>query len=273
MGKILSADVLDIIFDQRNKEYGAYDLRKHYQRRLTKSLLVTSSVVVFICTTYVLLGSMKPGKAEDIMAGEVTLAKVEPKEKPVEKITPPPVKQVAPPQEIKTIKNLVPQIVPDKMVDKTEMPEQTDMDNAKIGDVNKNGRDDVGEMTPPVEANKGVVTAPESHDEGEKIFERVEIESKYPGGVSAWAAFLYRKLVYPQQAIDEGKQGTVVVRFIVDKEGNVSDVEAISGPEELRASAVSVIKKSGQWEPAIQNGKKVKSYKSQPITFKLSEDQ
>jgi protein TonB len=59
---------------------------------------------------------------------------------------------------------------------------------------------------------------------------------------------------------------TVVVRFIVDKEGNVSDVEAISGPAPLQKEAVRVIRLSGKWEPAIQNGRKVKSYKKQPIT-------
>ena len=59
------------------------------------------------------------------------------------------------------------------------------------------------------------------------------------------------------------------MQFIVDKEGAVSDVEAISGPNELRAEAIRVIKKSGKWEPAVQNGRKVKSYKKQPITFRL----
>jgi protein TonB len=64
------------------------------------------------------------------------------------------------------------------------------------------------------------------------------------------------------------------VQFIVDMEGKVSNVEAISGPETggLREEAVNVIKKSGRWEPAIQNGRKVKSYKKQPITFRLANE-
>jgi len=59
------------------------------------------------------------------------------------------------------------------------------------------------------------------------------------------------------------------VQFIVDKQGVVSDVEAISGPNELREEAVRVIKKSGQWTPAVQNGRQVKSYKKQPIIFQF----
>jgi len=76
-------------------------------------------------------------------------------------------------------------------------------------------------------------------------------------------------LKYPQEAQDNEIQGAVVVQFIVDKGGMVSDVEAISGPQELRDEAVRVIKKSGKWTPAVQNGRQVKSYKKQPIVFRL----
>jgi periplasmic protein TonB len=97
----------------------------------------------------------------------------------------------------------------------------------------------------------------------------VEIESQYPGGLNAWAAYLNRNLSYPPDAVEKEVQGTVIIQFIVDILGNVSDVNAISGPEELRAAAVSVIKKSGKWTAAIQNGQKVKSYKKQPVVFRL----
>ena len=113
--------------------------------------------------------------------------------------------------------------------------------------------------------------APKKQDDVETIFTKVEIESQYPGGVSAWAAFLNRKLNYPQDAFDSGIEGTVIIQFIVDLQGNVSDVTAISGPEELRAAAINVIKQSNKWTPAIQNGKTVKSYKRQPIRFRLPE--
>ena len=90
--------------------------------------------------------------------------------------------------------------------------------------------------------------------------------------MAAWSRFLNKYLRYPQEAQDQGVQGMVVVQFIVDREGNVSDVEAVSGPMELRAEAVRVIKKSGKWTPAIQNGNKVRSYKKQPIVFRLASE-
>jgi protein TonB len=98
----------------------------------------------------------------------------------------------------------------------------------------------------------------------------VEIESEYPGGLTAWRRFLDRNLRYPQEAVDQGIEGFVTVQFVVDKEGNVSNVEAVSGPQELRGEAVRVIKRSGKWTPAIQNGHKVKSYKKQPIGFRIA---
>ncbi len=119
---------------------------------------------------------------------------------------------------------------------------------------------------------KGVVEAPKKDEEDwDKTFTKVEIESEYPGGASAWQRYLNKSLRYPQEAQDNEIQGTVVVQFIVDKEGMVSDVEAISGPKELRDEAVRVIKKSGKWTPAVQNGRQVKSYKKQPIVFRLEE--
>jgi protein TonB len=65
-----------------------------------------------------------------------------------------------------------------------------------------------------------------------------------------------------------------MVQFIVDKEGNVSDVQAISGPEQggLREEAIRVIKKSGKWTPALQNGRYVKAYRRQPVTFQVGSD-
>jgi TonB family protein len=103
----------------------------------------------------------------------------------------------------------------------------------------------------------------------DKIFTKVEIESEYPGGPGAWSRFLINNLHYPVPAVSDEIQGDVIVVFIVDKEGNISDIHPISGPPELRQEAVRVIKKSGKWTAAVENGRQVKSYKQQPIRFRL----
>jgi len=165
-----------------------------------------------------------------------------------------------------------PKIVKDEEVKEEEKPPEVEkLEETKIGTVNQEGVKDEGIVAPPADdAGKGVVEAPKKVEEDwDKTFTKVEIESEYPGGSAAWQRYLNKTLRYPQEAIDNEIQGTVVIQFIVDKEGNVSDVEAISGPEELRSEAVRVIKKSGKWTPAVQNGRQVKSYKKQPIVFRL----
>lgn len=109
--------------------------------------------------------------------------------------------------------------------------------------------------------------------DAEMIFTKVENEAAYPGGASAWLAYLNRTFRYPKEAIDNKVQGTVTVQFIVDKDGTVSDVKAISGPTNggLREEAIRNIQNSGKWVPAKQNGNTIKSFKMQPFTFKLEQ--
>jgi len=101
---------------------------------------------------------------------------------------------------------------------------------------------------------------------------KVEIESHYPGGDEAWNLFLQRTIRYPAQAVRDKIQGIVRVQFIVDVDGKVYDIRALSGPEDggLREEAERVIKRSGKWVPALQHGRYVKSYKNQPFVFRLN---
>ena len=97
----------------------------------------------------------------------------------------------------------------------------------------------------------------------------MERESYFPGGERAWRIFLQENLEYPAKAKRKNIQGTVVVQFIVNTDGTISDIQTISGPEELKQAAMNVIKKSPNWIPAFQYGKNVKSYKKQPVGFAL----
>jgi TonB family protein len=103
-------------------------------------------------------------------------------------------------------------------------------------------------------------------------FEKEEVESQFPGGDTVFHEFLQKNLRYPQEAVDKEISGTVIVQFVVDQAGVLKDVEALTGPIELRSEAVRVIQKSAHWLPARQNGRFVKSYKKQPIVFKLDQE-
>jgi protein TonB len=266
--KILEADVLDIIFDGRNKEYGAYELRKTYNNRLRSALLVTGGLIVLLFLGYFLSGVLGNGNSkrnmivQDVQLEDIKDKKVEPPVIPPPKVEPP---------KIEMVKFTPPKIVKDEEVkDEEKPPPQEKLEDTKISNANQEGVKDDGLTAPVPDAGKGVVVEPKKDEtDYDKTFTKVEIESDYVGGPAAWLRYLHKNLNYPEEAQTSEIQGDVVVQFIVDKEGNVSDVTAISGPTELRDEAVRVIRKSGKWKPAIQNGRQVKSFKNQPIKFRL----
>jgi periplasmic protein TonB len=117
--------------------------------------------------------------------------------------------------------------------------------------------------------NNAIVDSAVTGEDLNRAFQKVEIESKFPGGERAWISFLQENLKYPAKARRKNIQGAVVLQFIVGKDGVVQDLEAISGPTELRQAALDAMKKTPNWVPAMQGGRKVKSYKKQPIVFRL----
>jgi protein TonB len=97
-----------------------------------------------------------------------------------------------------------------------------------------------------------------------------ERESEFPGGGQAWLKYLTKNLQYPERAMNSNIEGDVRVVFIIDKQGNVADPYIAHSVEySLDEEALRIIKESGKWSPAFQNGKIVKSYKAQPIRFRL----
>ena len=273
VNKIMTADILDIIFEGRNKDYGAYDLRKSYNRRMVIALVATAALITVLFVSFLIAKNLPEDKETEMVVQDVELKEIK-QEKELEPPPPPPPPPPPEPPKVEMAKFTPPKIVEDEEVKEDEKPPEVEkLEDTKIGTINQEGLKDEGIVAPPVsDAGKGVIEAPKKDETNyDEIFTKVEIESSYPGGTGAWMRYLNKTFRYPQEAQDDGVQGTIVVQFIVDKEGNVSEVEAVSGPSTggLREEAIRVIKKSGKWEPAVQNGRKVKSYKKQPITFKL----
>lgn len=263
--KILGADILDILFEGRNKEYGAYELRKTYNGRLGRAIAVMGALILLLFLSgFVARKGEKTVKTPLFVSDPTLIAAPEPPPPP----PPPPPKPQVP--QVRTMIVTPPRIVPDDKAD-APPPLNDDLVNVKIGTVNTpGGADDGITAPPPNDAGKGVVEAPKKQEEDNR-FIPIEKESEFPGGSKAWLRYLNKNLRTPDDAVNGEITGTVVVKFMVDQDGNVSDVVAVSGPETggLREEAVRVIKKSGKWTPALQNGRYVRSYKEQPITFIL----
>jgi periplasmic protein TonB len=271
--KIQEADILDIIFEGRNKDYGAYELRKTYNNRIIKSLVVMGSVVGLLVIGNVVFGFGKKASIPKPDVTDITLDNVKEPKAPV--LPPPPVIKAPPPQV--AMKQFTPPLIVKTDVPKDEKPPENDeLDKVRIGKVNVTGAADDGTAAPIAPGDGlGVVVAPKKADDDNdgRPFMKVEVDASFPGGPAAWLRFLNKNLRSPDEAISNGISGKVVVQFIVDKEGNVSDVVAVSGPEQggLREEAVRVIKKSGKWTPALQNGRYVKAYRFQPVIFQIGE--
>lgn len=107
------------------------------------------------------------------------------------------------------------------------------------------------------------------------IFEKVDIEAQYPGGTDEWIKFLQKNL-NANTPVDNGAPAgryTVFVQFVVDKEGNTSDVKALTKlGYGMETEVMNLIKRSGQWRPAFQNGRPVRAYRKQPVTFMVEDE-
>lgn len=271
---ILEADVLDIIFDGKNKSYGAYELRKTYNKRLITSVLIMSSVclLLFLSTLF----------ASDNDNGKLPLTGVIIKFENIKENIEPPV----PPQEIPKQRTQVKTIIftpPIITIDKDVAPEEaikeiSEIEHAAIGTATVDGVDGDGFVAPPLEVGTGVVIAPKIVKENfEEQFTRIEKEAMFPGGPEAWRKYLERNLNANVAGDDGAPTGsyTVKVQFLVDPNGNISNVIAIDIPKACPScgpEAIKVIKRGPKWEPAIQNGRKVLYQAIQFITFQVLEE-
>ncbi len=198
---------------------------------------------------------------------ETTLQKIKPDEPPPPPPPPPP--KVPPPPPVATIKFTPPKVVKDEEVIKPP-PEVKQIEEAKVDVKTVEGTKDLGIVAPPSDLQgSNVVAAPvEKKEDPDKIFTKVEIEATFPGGLQAWARYVSRAINSHIDEFSESDYGTCVVRFIVDKTGTVSDVQATTMKgTKLAEVAVNAIRNGPKWVPAQQNGRYVNAYRLQPVTL------
>lgn len=271
--KILSADLIDLVFEDRNKDYGAYELRKKYNRRMSIALLITLGAAIIIFAASLLAQSFAPAEDAKVEIRDVVLEDIkQEEEKKIEPPPPPPPKQEPP--KVEMTKFTPPKIVKDEQVKKEDIPpEMEKLQETKIAVVSQEGIKDVGIAVPVVDEGKAVVAVPKVEDES-KVFEKVEVEASFQGGLAAWKKYLERNL-NASAPVDNGANPgsyTVMVQFIVSKDGTISDVKALTNHGYgMEQEAVKVIQRGPKWVPAIQNGRHVNAYRKQPITFVVSE--
>jgi periplasmic protein TonB len=266
VNKILSASILDLVFDDRNKEYGAYELRITYPQRIKKSLIVVFIIAAVAVTGAALANSFKPKTEGKLTVTVFSLPEIKPDEK---ELIPPPERKKPEPIQTRTEK-LTTAI---KMVKQNAdlLPTQDDLKIAEVGLIKQDGPDDIGlAKTDEIDDKKGIIQTKIGGDSDEP-FRKVEVEARFDGNREK---FLIKNLNPTVTADNSAPVGVyrVVIQFVVDREGNVSDLKAITNHGYgLEQEAIRVIKKSDKWIPANQNGKPVKAYRLQPIIFEVTD--
>lgn len=251
---------LELVFDDRNKEYGAYELRKHYGTTLAKALGITLFGVAMLFTAQHFL--FKPKPYEPVKVVEVFTITPPSTVKPV---TPPRIQPPKPHVEVATVRFPPPVVRPDIEAEKS--PQITELQTAAIGTKNQKGVDDGTVIDIPEPSNGGGM-AKVTEDDRPKEMNAVEVLPQPVGGAEAWGRFLQKNMHYPAQAMDAHVQGKVFITFVVGKDGRISDIVVDRGPGYgLNEEATRVLKMAPAWKPGIQNGQPVAVRFTLPITF------
>lgn len=271
---LISSDWVDLVFEGRNKAYGAYRLRKSTTKRniLAMVAVVILLIVAFIILTVKNFVDEQRAKVAMTQVAELTnydqpKKKAEVKQKKVE---------VEPERVVERVKSSIkftaPVIKKDEEVKPDEeLKTQDELMSTKtaIGTFDVKGNDDAnGEILKA----KDVIAEPEppKHEEENKVFDIVEQQPLFPGGPAALMKYLSENTKYPVVAQENGVQGRVTVQFVVEKDGSISDVHVLRGVDpSLDKEAVRVVKSMPRWTPGKQNGITVRAHYRVPVLFRL----
>lgn len=267
--EILKADVLDILFENRNKQYGAYALRKYYNNRLAVALGI-SMAAVFLGALLIQRASGGGAILEDAKPDAPVVKLIDFIEEPKQPVAPPPppkpqVRPIASQTYVNNIE-IVAEVDPQDVV-----PDMAVLQDRQIGSVTQDG--DAPTQSRTIEPQPAPAVEGKGHsEEPAKEFVAVERQPEFPGGVQAWTAFLGRYLRMPEE-LGAGEKRTVQVRFSVGADGSIAHFEVVkSGGAAFDQEVVRVLKKMPKWKPALQNGQPIAVTFTQPVTFQALEE-
>ena len=252
------SDFDDLVFENRNKAYGAYQLRKKYNRVLIAGIIISS----FIGTTSVLIPFLLRPKSERVIAGGrgSVMIQMENLTSPEELIYIPPAAPPPEPERIQEVVKYVPPVVVDTVFP-TEITQLTTEEVLASAEGEIKGATGSG-------FGDGLISGPGGGDTDEPFFQ-VEVMPSFKGGdLTKFREWVGKRTNYPQAAIDNKIRGTVFLTFIVEKDGSVSSVTIIKGVHPLLDNeAVKVISESPKWTPGLQRGQPVRVRFQIPLSF------
>ena len=265
---------VDLVFENKNKNYGAYQLRKETGKRNVKAMVIVfSTIAIVIALFYAKIAIENAMPKKVAIETDVELSKLaQKKEAKVERKEPVKVEQEQ--KVIEKVKSSVKFTAPEIKKDEDVKPEdeiksQDDLakTNTAIGSFDVKGND---EAAGEVLKAKEVITDEKPKEEETKVFDVVEQMPQFPGGQGALFEYLSKQIKYPVIAEENGVQGRVIVTFVVERDGSITDVKVVKSVDpSLDKEAQRVVKGMPRWIPGKQNGSAVRVKYTVPVTFRL----
>ncbi len=285
MGKdvdLSSREWCDLVFEGKNKDFGAYEMRTTSTKRHNKAVLYTIIGAILVVAAAVSIAKVQEYLAERRLAEELQQEEVaidmeqneEPEEEEQQKLEQPK-PEVLPEEVLNTVKVTELRIVEDEKVKaedeiktQDELKETTTAFGQKDNDKGTEDRNVTRTLKDEVVVEKKVEVKEEKKPE--EIFRSVEQPPAFPGGDAALMKYLNSHIQYPTMAQENNIQGKVVVQFVVEKDGHVGDVKVVrSVDKDLDREAVRVCKSLPKFTPGRQNGQAVRVWYTLPVNFKL----
>ena len=265
---------VDLVFEGKNQQYGAYVLRKDTGKRNVKALIwVLIGIAIIFAIVFVNGVVQNAIKQNQSIDTDVELSKIaQKKETKVERKEP--IKVEVEQKVVEKVKSSVKFTAPeikkdDEVKPEDEIKSQDDLakTNTAIGTFDVKGNDEAEGVV--LKANEAAIDEKPKEEET-KVFDVVEQMPEFPGGPAALMKWLSDNIKYPAVAEENGIQGRVVCTFVVERDGSVTDVQvARSIDPSLDKEAIRVLKKMPKWIPGRQNGSAVRVKYTVPVTFKL----
>ncbi|MDB5025571.1 MAG: energy transducer TonB [Mucilaginibacter sp.] len=266
---ILKTEWIDVVFTDRNKAYGAYDLRKQNPKNTSKALAIGIVVFVFLISFQTILNFISgfiPKAQEKVKITNVVLQPPP----PLDQKKPPPPPPEPPKPKVDQVKFPPPVVKPDNQV-KEQPPTVKELEVADPGQKTVKGDPNAEIKIDEPVGNSDVKQVTE--EDPNKIFTAVEKEPNFPGGEAAFANYLGKNIHYPAIAKENNVQGKVFLSFVVERDGSLTDIRVVRGiGSGCDDEAVRVLKASPKWRPGIQNGRPVRVAYTIPISFTLQSD-
>lgn len=274
---LVSNEWTDLVFQDKNQAYGAYKLRKGTSKRNVMSILIMAIAAILAFAVIALKNAYEASqKAKFEQAVEATTIKEVKKKAEVKRKAPVKVEQEQKVEKVKSsIKFTAPVIKKDSEVKpEEEMKSQDDLTktNTSIGAFDVKGNDEAAGVV--LQAKQDIAQPePPKHEEVEnKVFTTVEQMPSFPGGDAALMNWLRNNVRYPAVAEENGIQGRVVVSFVVERNGSITDVQVVKSVDpSLDKEAARVVKSMPNWVPGKQNGSAVRVKYNVPVTFRLAQ--